>query len=77
MGAQNPRQLRGRGMGIWSLTWLLASVGGLPASALAEWIGAPLTVTLGALSVSAFALLLFVWARELRRLPLPEPLSAA
>ena len=67
-----PDELRGRVMGIWSMTWFLSAVGGLPASALAEWIGAPLTVALGALAVSAFAALLFVMARELRHLPLGE-----
>ena len=63
-------------MGVWSMTWFLAAIGGLPASALAGWIGAPLTVALGALSVSAFAVLLFVLAGELRRLPLPAPAHA-
>jgi MFS family permease len=66
-----PNELRGRVMGIWSMTWFLSAVGGLPASGLAVWIGAPLTVTLGALSVSGFALLLFVSARELRGLAEP------
>ncbi len=59
-------------MGVWSMTWFLVSVGGLPASALAEWIGAPFAVALGALSVSAFALLLFAVSAELRRLPAAE-----
>jgi MFS family permease len=68
---QVPDELRGRVMGVWSMTWFLSSVGGLPASALAELIGAPLTVTLGALSVSAFAGLLLLLAKELRHLPLP------
>ncbi len=67
-----PDELRGRVMGIWSMTWFLSAVGGLPASAAAEWIGAPLTVALGALSVSAFAFLLFLLAKELRHLPLAE-----
>jgi predicted MFS family arabinose efflux permease len=68
-----PDELRGRVMGIWSMTWFLSAVGGLPASALAEWIGAPFTVALGALAVSAFAALLFVLASELRQLTLaPE-----
>jgi MFS family permease len=61
-----PDQLRGRVMGVWSMTWFLSAVGGLPASALAEWIGAPWTVALGSLSVSAFAGLLFVLSKELR-----------
>jgi MFS family permease len=64
-----PNELRGRVMGVWSMTWFLSAVGGLPASALAEWIGPPLTVALGALAVTAFAMVVFVFAGELRRLP--------
>jgi MFS family permease len=64
-----PESLRGRVMGVWSMTWFLSAVGGLPASALAEWIGAPWTVALGALSVTAFASLVFLLSAELRRLP--------
>jgi apolipoprotein N-acyltransferase len=56
-------------MGVWSMTWFLAAVGGLPASALAEWIGPPLTVALGALSVTVFAIVVFGVSAELRRLP--------
>jgi MFS family permease len=68
-----PNELRGRVMGVWSMTWFLSAVGGLPASALAEWIGPPLTVTIGALSVSAFAMVLFGVAKELRQLPPVQP----
>jgi MFS family permease len=67
-----PDQLRGRVMGVWSMTWFLSAVGGLPASALAEWIGAPWTVALGALSVTGFAALVFLLSDELRRLPVLE-----
>jgi predicted MFS family arabinose efflux permease len=67
-----PNELRGRVMGVWSMTWFLSAVGGLPASALAEWIGPPLTVALGASAVSAFAIAVFIFAGELRRLP-PMP----
>ncbi len=63
-------------MGVWSMTWFLAAIGGLPASALAELIGAPLTVALGALSVSAFAVLLFTLSRELRSLSALPPARA-
>ena len=66
-----PDELRGRVMGVWSMTWFLSAVGGLPASMLTEWIGAPWTVALGALSVSVFAGLMFVLSTELRRLPAP------
>ena len=67
-----PDELRGRVMGIWSLTWFLGPVGGLPAGALAQWLGAPVTVMLGALTVSAFAVVLFAVSAELRRLPRAE-----
>jgi MFS family permease len=72
-----PDHMRGRVMGVWSMTWFLSAIGGLPASALAEWIGAPLTVALGALSVSAFAGLLLLLAKELRHLPLPAEVERA
>lgn len=68
-------RLRGRVMGIWSMTWFLSAIGGLPASAVAEWIGAPFTVALGALSVSGFGVLLFILSSELRQLSL-EPAQA-
>jgi len=64
-----PDQLRGRVMAVWAMTWFLSAVGGLPASALAEWIGAPWTVALGALSVTVFAALVLLLSPELRRLP--------
>jgi MFS family permease len=72
-----PDELRGRVMGVWSMTWFLAAVGGVPASALAEWIGAPWTVALGALSVTVFAIAMSVGARELRRLPAAATTQAA
>ena len=62
------------------MTWFLAAIGGLPAGALAEWIGAPWTVALGALSVSVFAGILAMTSAQLRRLPVaspPEPEVAA
>ncbi len=74
-----PNELRGRVMGVWSMTWFLATVGGLPAGLATEVIGAPWTVALGSLSVTAFAVLLFVLSGELRRLPpaVPQPATAA
>jgi MFS family permease len=69
---QVPDELRGRVMGIWSMTWFLPPIGGVFAGALAEWIGAPWTVALGALSVTGFALVLVLAAGELRRLTAPE-----
>lgn len=70
-----PDDLRGRVMGIWSMTWFLSAVGGLPASAVAEWIGAPWTVALGALSVTAFAAAVFALSTELRQLTAPAPMA--
>lgn len=68
-----PNELRGRVMGIWSMTWFLASVGGFFAGATAYFIGTQLTVALGGLSVAAFAVLLWVLSSELRQLPaLPQ-----
>jgi len=72
-----PDPLRGRVMGVWSMTWFLSAVGGLPASALAEWIGAPWTVALGALSVTGFASIVFLLSPELRRLPTMETAPAS
>ena len=63
-----PDDLRGRVMGIWSMTWNLAWVGGAVAGGIAELIGAPATVAFGGLSVAAFALLLFVISSDLRNL---------
>ncbi len=76
---QVPDELRGRVMGIWSMTWFLASVGGFFAGVAAELIGIQLTVALGGLSVAGFAALLFVLSSELRGLPTleaPEPAGA-
>ena len=72
-----PDELRGRVMGVWSMTWFLATIGGLPAGVLAEVIGAPWTVALGSLSVTAFAVLLLALSSELRELPQATPAEAA
>lgn len=71
-----PNELRGRVMGIWSLTWVLASAGGLPAGLVAEWLGAPWAVALGALSVSGFALTLLATVPSLRSLRPAAPAPA-
>ena len=72
-----PNELRGRVMGVWSLTWVLASAGGLPAGLLAEWLGASWAVAIGSLSVSAFALALLVAVPSLRGLRTPAPAPVA
>jgi MFS family permease len=75
-----PDELRGRVMGVWGMTWFLQAVGGLPASMLASWVGTPLAIALGALSVSAFALALLITVPSLRRMsaamPSAEPARA-
>ncbi len=64
-----PGELRGRVMGVWGLTWFLSSAGGFVAASVAELLGAPLAVALGALSVSAFALLVYLRFEEIRAMP--------
>jgi len=68
-----PDELRGRVMGVWSMTWFLASIGALPAGVVAELLGAPLSVALGGLAVTAFAVFVFFSAPGLRRVELVEP----
>ncbi|MQC17958.1 MAG: MFS transporter [Chloroflexi bacterium] len=72
-----PDQLRGRVMGVWSMTWFLASIGALPAGVVAEVLGAPLSVALGGLAVTGFALFVLVSAPALRRVDLNDPDPAA
>jgi hypothetical protein len=72
-----PDRLRGRVMGIWGLTWFLAPAGGFLVASLAEWLGAPSAVALGALAVSAFGLLVYFTSAELRAIPSREEVSRA
>jgi hypothetical protein len=72
-----PDELRGRVMGIWSMTWFLASIGGFFAGVAAEVIGIPMTVAVGGLSVTGFAVLLFTLSSELRTLPSVEEKTLA
>ena len=74
---QVPDELRGRVMGIWSMTYFLSAVGGLPAGVAAVWLGTPLAVGLAALSVTAFALVLYVAVPSLRRMSNERPGEAA
>ncbi len=71
-----PDILRGRVMAVWSMTWFLSSVGGLPAAGAAELIGTPLAVAIGALSVTGFAVCVYVGAGTLRR-PVEAPVGVA
>jgi MFS family permease len=70
-----PPALRGRVMGIWSLTWFLSSAGGFVAASLAELLGTPTAVALGASAVALFALVVLFTSRELRRLPSRDELA--
>jgi MFS family permease len=67
-----PDALRGRVMGVWGLTWFLTSAGGFVAASIAEFMGAPFAVALGALSVSGFAVFVYVAFAELRAIPAPD-----
>jgi MFS family permease len=70
-----PPALRGRVMGIWGLTWFLSSAGGFVAASLAELLGTPIAVALGASAVSLFALVVLATSSELRRLRAPSAVS--
>ncbi len=72
-----PDSLRGRVMGVWSLTWFLSALGGFVAASVAELLGAATAVALGALSVSAFAVLIYVASADLRAIPPREEAAAA
>lgn len=69
---QLPDAMRGRVTGIQQLTYALFPLGALPMGALADVIGAPLTVTIGALLCSLMTLLLAVFSPVLWRLRAPE-----
>lgn len=71
-----PDELRGRVMGVWSMTYFLGSVGGLPAGIVAAWLGAPMSVALGALSVTAFAIALLATVPTLRSLSRPAVVTS-
>lgn len=64
-----PNELRGRVMGVWSMTWFLTSVGGFVVGAGAELVGTPAMVATGGLAVTAFAVGLYAISPELRSLP--------
>ena len=72
-----PDELRGRVMGVWSLTWFLAAGGGFVAAVAAQLVGAQMAVALGALSVSAFAAFVYLAFTELRTIPVHAEATAA
>lgn len=63
-----PDQFRGRVMGVWTMTYFLAAVGGFLAGIVAEFIGVRATIAAGALTVTAFSLVLYFGTTELRAL---------
>ena len=67
-----PDQLRGRVMGIWTMSYFLAAVGGFFAGIAAEFIGVRQTIAAGGLIVTGFSVLLFFVTHELR--PLRSPI---
>jgi len=72
-----PDEVRGRVLGVWGMTWFLSSVGGFVAGGIAELLGAPWAVALGALSVTGFAVSLFLTVPSLRHIPrLERPAGA-
>ena len=63
-----PDQLRGRVMGIWTMTYFVSSVGGFVAGTTAEIIGVRVTIAAGGLMVSTFALAAYFAAEKVRNL---------
>jgi len=62
-----PDELRGRVMGVWSMTWFLIMVGGFLSGTAATLLGTPMAIALGALAVSAFSVAVFALVPELRQ----------
>lgn len=64
-----PDELRGRVMSLWSLTFQgMMRVGGLQAGFVADWIGAPLSVGIGAAASLVYVLLVAALFPKLRKL---------
>ena len=70
-----PDQLRGRVMGLYSMTWSLGPLSTSQAGIVAQYLGAPMAVAIGAAVIVAVALLIFVRSSQIRalRVSLPEP----
>ncbi|GMU39484.1 MAG: hypothetical protein AMXMBFR23_03500 [Chloroflexota bacterium] len=64
-----PDELRGRVMGVWSMTYFLTPVGAFAVGGGAEFIGTQAMVALGGLSVTLFAAALYAVSPELRSVP--------
>lgn len=65
-----PDQLRGRVMGIYSMTWSLQPLGSVQSGAIAELLGAPVAVAIGGLVVTAFALFMMAASPVVRKVRL-------
>ena len=63
-----PDHMRGRVMGFYGMTWSIFPLGGMQAGGLANFIGAPLAVTVGGVAVAAFALGPALFNARIRRL---------
>jgi len=63
-----PDELRGRVMGIHSITFSLISLGGLVTGVLASTFNAPIAVTIGALLVVTITFLTMIRHREILHL---------
>ena len=63
-----PEQLRGRVMGLYGITWSLAPLGMTQGGMIAQYIGAPWAVALGAMVMIVVSGLLYVLSPDLRNL---------
>ena len=63
-----PDRLRGRVMGIYGMTWSLSSLGMAQAGFVAQYTNAPVAVASGALVLIIVAVLILIYARDIRSL---------
>ena len=63
-----PDQLRGRVMGVYSLTWSLLPLGGLVSGSVATLTSAPFAVGLGGVLVASMALSVLAFLPRIRSL---------
>ena len=63
-----PDALRGRVMGIYSLTWSLMPLGGMQAGLVAEAIGTPLAVAIGGFGIIGFTIVVAIASKQVREL---------
>lgn len=65
---QVPDEYRARVMGVYSITWSLQPLGGMVASGIAEYAGAPFSLALGGSLVASWAIMMTVLFPQIRRL---------